>query len=51
MLWKSNNSKLATVNQKGVVKVHKKAKGKTIKITAFATDGSNKKSTIKIKVK
>lgn len=51
LLWKSNNSKLATVNQKGVVKVHKKAKGKTIKITAFATDGSNKKSTIKIKVK
>lgn len=46
LLWKSNNSKLATVNQKGVVKVHKKAKGKTIKITAFATDGSNKKSTI-----
>ena len=43
LLWKSNNSKLATVNQKGVVKVHKKAKGKTIKITAFATDGSNKK--------
>ena len=28
LLWKSNNSKLATVNQKGVVKVHKKAKGK-----------------------
>ena len=51
LLWKSNNSKLATVNQKGVVKVHKKAKGKTIKITTFATDGSNKKSTIKIKVK
>lgn len=51
LLWKSNNSKLATVNQRGVVKVHKKAKGKTIKITAFATDGSNKKSTIKIKVK
>ena len=51
LLWKSNNSKLATVNQKGVVKVHKKAKGKTIKITAFATDGSNKKATIKIKLK
>ena len=51
LLWKSNNSKLATVNQKGVVKVQKKEKGKTIKITAFATDGSNKKSTIKIKVK
>ena len=51
LLWKSNNSKLATVNQKGVVKVHKKAKGKTIKITAFATVGSNKKSNIKIKVK
>lgn len=26
LLWKSNNSKLATVNQKGVVKVHKKCK-------------------------
>lgn len=49
--WTSSNAKYATVNAKGVVKTKKVAKGKTIKITAMATDGSNKKATFKVKVK
>ena len=51
LLWKSSNTKYATVNSKGVVKAKKSAKSKTVKVTAMATDGSNKKATIKIKVK
>lgn len=51
LLWKSSNTKYATVNSKGVVKAKKSSKGKSVKITAMATDGSNKKATIKIKVK
>ena len=49
--WTSSNAKYATVNAEGVVKTKKVAKGKTIKITAMATDGSNKKATFKVKVK
>ena len=49
--WTSNNTKYAKVNSKGAVKAYKKGKGKTVKITALATDGSNKKSSIKIKIK
>lgn len=49
--WTSSNTKYATVNAKGVVKTKKTAKGKTIKITAMATDGSGKKATFKVKVK
>ena len=41
----------ATVNSKGVVTTKKAGKGKTVKITATATDGSGKKATIKIKIK
>ena len=33
LLWKSNNSKLATVNQKGVVKVHPSQKMVTLSLT------------------
>ena len=51
LLWTSSNPKLATVNAKGVVKTKKSAKRKTVKITAMATDGSNKKTTVKIKIK
>ena len=51
LLWKSSNTKYATINSKGVVKAKKSAKSKTVKIMAMATDGSNKKATIKIKVK
>lgn len=49
--WTSSNKKYATVTNKGKVTAKKAGKGKTIKITAMATDGSKKKATIKIKIK
>ena len=49
--WTSSNEKYATVSKKGVVKTKKAGKGKKVKITAAATDGSNKKATIKISIK
>ena len=49
--WTSSNTKYATVTSGGVVKTKKAGKGKSVKITAAATDGSNKKSTVKIKIK
>ena len=49
--WSTSNKKLATVTQSGLVKISKKAKpGKTVKITAAATDGSGKKQVWAIKV-
>ena len=51
LLWISSNTKYATVNTKGIVTTKKSAKGKTVKITAMATDGSRKKKTVKIKMK
>ncbi|WP_283682492.1 Ig-like domain-containing protein [Parablautia sp. Marseille-Q6255] len=47
--WKSSNTKVATVNAKGVVTLKKNSGGKTVTITATAKDGSGKKDTIKIK--
>ena len=47
LLWTSSNTKYATVNAKGIVTTKKGAKGKTVKITAMATDGSGKKHSIK----
>lgn len=49
--WKSSNTKWATVNRKGKITVKKAGAGKTVTITAFTTDGSNKKAVIKIKIK
>ena len=49
--WTSSNTKYATVTSTGVVKAKKAGKGKSVKITARATDGSNKKKTITIKIK
>lgn len=48
--WTTNNKKLATVDKNGVVTINKKAGGKTVKITAEATDGSKKKATFTIKI-
>lgn len=48
--WTSSNKEIATVTQTGWVKINKSAAGKTVKITATATDGSGKKSVWKIKV-
>ena len=51
LLWTSSNKKYATVNAKGIVTTKKAARGKTVKITAMATDGSGKKHTVKIQIK
>ena len=48
--WKSSNTKWATVTNKGKVTTKKAGKGKTVKITATSTDGTNKKATVKIKI-
>lgn len=50
MIWKSSAPKIATVSQSGLVKVAKKAGGKSVTITATATDGSNKQAAFTIKV-
>ena len=49
--WSTSNENYATITAKGVVKTKKEGKGKTITITAKATDGSGKKDTLKIKIK
>ncbi len=49
--WTSSNTRYAKVNSKGKVTALKAGKGKTVKITAMATDGSGKKKTVKIKIK
>ncbi len=49
--WTSSNEKYATVNSSGKVKALKAGKGKKVKITAMATDGSGKKKTVTIKIK
>lgn len=51
LTWTSSNEKYATVSKKGVVKTTKQGKGKTVKITAKATDGTGKKAVVKIKIK
>ncbi len=49
--WSSSNKKYATVSSSGKVKALKAGKGKKVKITAMATDGSGKKKTVVIKIK
>lgn len=51
LAWTSSNTKYATVNSKGTVSAKKAGKGKKVKITAQATDGSGKKKAITIKIK
>ena len=49
--WTSGNPKYASVTNKGKVTAKKAGKGKTVKITAMATDGSGKKASVKIRIK
>lgn len=48
--WTTSNKKYATVDSKGMVSVKKAGAGKTVTITAAATDGSGKKAAYKIKI-
>ena len=49
--WSVSNEKYATVSKNGVIKAKKAGKGKVVRIVATSTDGSNKKASIKIKIK
>lgn len=49
--WSSCNTKYATVNSKGKVVAKKAGKGKKVKITAQALDGTGKKASVTIKIK
>ena len=51
LVWSTSNKKYATVNANGKVTAKKAGKGKTVLITAKATDGSGKKASIKIRIK
>lgn len=48
--WKSGNKKYASVNKDGVVTAKKAGKGKKVKITAHAKDGSRMKASVWIKI-
>ena len=48
--WSSSNKKYVSVNSRGRVSIKKAGIGKTVSITAKATDGSRVQKVIKIKV-
>ncbi|MGN1165141.1 MAG: Ig domain-containing protein [Lachnospiraceae bacterium] len=48
--WMTSNKKYATVSSNGKVTLTKAGAGKTVKITARATDGSGKEASCKIKI-
>lgn len=50
VVWSTSNPKVSTVNSKGLVSIKKKTAGKTVVITAKATDGSEVTGTYRIKV-
>ncbi|MDO4523585.1 MAG: Ig-like domain-containing protein [Eubacteriales bacterium] len=49
--WSSSNEEYATVSASGKVQTTAAGKGKTVKITVKATDGSGKKAVWKLKIK
>lgn len=49
--WSSDDTKYATVNNKGQIVTKKAGKGKSVKITVAATDGSKEKASVIIKIK
>lgn len=49
--WSSSNKAFAEVTPSGMVKTKKAGKGKKVRITASATDGSNKKASVTIRIK
>ena len=49
--WISSNENYAIISNSGKLKTRRAGKGKRVKITAMATDGSNKKATVTIKLK
>ncbi|MBR0410354.1 MAG: leucine-rich repeat protein [Eubacterium sp.] len=49
--WSTSNPEYATVTSKGLVKTRKAGKGKTVTITAMATDGSKRRKKVRIQLK
>lgn len=49
--WKSSDTRYAAVDGRGKVTLKGAGKGKTVKITVMAMDGSGKKASVKIKIK
>ena len=49
--WISSNKEWASVSSSGKVKASKAGKGKTVTITASATDGSGIRKSVKIKIR
>lgn len=49
--WVCGNTKYVSISSKGVLTAKRAGKGKTVKVTAIAKDGSRKKVTVKIKIK
>lgn len=50
VIWSSSNPKIAAVSKSGKVTAKPKMKGKKVKITASAADGSGKKKSVTIKI-
>lgn len=49
--WTTSNKKYATISSSGKVTANKAGAGKTVKITATATDGSKKSATYSIRIR
>lgn len=49
--WSSSNTKYATVTSKGKVTAKKAGKGKSVTIRVVSTDGTNKKDSVKIRIR